>query len=130
MIDSELRGVDALLVDLNRKRLAARGVAGVEDPSRLAEFIPTADWFPIDAQVKVGNVAGLVSKLAGEELYGQDPTVPLRELIQNSADAISARRVLQHRGDHWGDLVVRLGEDDSGHWIEVEDLVLACQSTC
>jgi hypothetical protein len=121
MVDRELRGVDALLVDLKRKRLAARGVAGVEDPSRLAEFIPTAGWSPVDTQVKVSNVAGLVSKLAGEELYGQDPTVPLRELIQNSADAIRARRVLQQLDVHWGDIVVRVGEDGVGHWIEVED---------
>jgi hypothetical protein len=121
MIDRELRGVDALLVDLKGKRLAARGVAGVEDPSRLAEFIPTADWSPVDARVQVSNVAGLVSKLAGEELYGQDSTVPLRELIQNSADAIRARRVLQQRRDDWGDIVVRLGRDSTGHWIEVED---------
>jgi len=122
MIDRELRGVDALMVDLKRKRLAARGVAGAEDASRLAEFIPTEGWSPIDAQVKVGNVASLVSKLAGEELYGKDPTVPLRELIQNSADAIRARRVLQQRGDDWGDIIVRVGRDDIGHWIEVEDI--------
>ncbi len=121
MIDRELRSVDALMVDLKKKRLAARGVAGVEDPSRLAEFIPTVGWSPIDVHVKVSNVAGLVSKLAGEELYGEDSTVPLRELIQNSADAIRARRVLEQRDARWGDVVVRLGKDGIGHWIEVED---------
>jgi len=121
MIDRELRSVDALMLDLKKKRLAVRGVAGVDDPSRLAEFIPTAGWSPIDAQVRVSNVAGLVSKLAGEELYGEDETVPLRELIQNSADAIRARRILQQREASWGDIIVRLGTDSTGHWIEVED---------
>src|SRR5438132_11601064 len=88
MINRELHGVDALLVDLKRKRLAARSVAGVEDARRLAaEFIPTANWSPVDAHVKVTNVAGLVSKLAGEDLYGRDRTVPLRELGRDSAGA-------------------------------------------
>lgn len=120
-IDRELRAVDALLMDLKRRRLKVRGVAGVEDPQRLSEFIPTTGWSPVDAQVKVSNVAGLVSKLAGEELYGDDPTVPLRELVQNSADAIRARRVLEQRDANWGDISVRVGKDNLGHWIEVED---------
>ncbi len=95
MIDRELRGVDSLLVDLGRRRLATRSVAGVDSPSRFAEFIPTLGWSPVDAHIKVSDVAGLVRKLGGEELYGKDLTVPLRELIQNSADAIRARRVLR-----------------------------------
>lgn len=121
MVDHELRGVDSLLVDLKRKRLAVRGVAGVDSPSRFAEFIPTLGWMPVDAQVRVTNVAGLVKKLGGEELYGKDSTVPLRELIQNSADAIRARRALEQRDDDWGDVVVRRGRDETGDWIEVED---------
>ncbi len=121
MIDRELSAVDSLLVDLKHERLAIRGVAGVDSPSRLAEFIPTLGWTPIDAQVRVSDVAGLVRKLGGEELYGKDSTVPLRELIQNSADAIRARRVLEQRSDGWGDITVRRGKDGTGDWIEVED---------
>lgn len=43
----------------------------------------------------MGNVAELVAKLGGEELYGPDSSVPLRELTQNSCDAIRARRLLE-----------------------------------
>jgi hypothetical protein len=63
---------------------------------------PNARLVPDDAHVKVTNGARLVSKLAGEELYGEDSTVPLRELIQNSADAVRATRVLQQRDVRWG----------------------------
>jgi len=121
VIDRELRGVDALLVDLKEERLAARGVAGTDDPGRLAQYIPTAKWAPVDAHVKVGNVAGLVAKLGGEQLYGRDPTVPLRELIQNAADAIRARRVIERREGDWGDITIRLGKDTDRNWIEVHD---------
>jgi hypothetical protein len=41
MVDGELRRADNLNADLGRKRFAARGVRGVEDPIRLRELIPT-----------------------------------------------------------------------------------------
>jgi hypothetical protein len=66
-------------------------------------------------------VPALVARLGGKQLYGEDPTVPLRELIQNASDAVRARRLLEERPNDWGDIVVRLGEDASGHWFEVED---------
>ena len=120
-VDLELRHADNLNVDLHRMRFAARGVRNVEDPVRLKELIPTTGWEPIDAQVKVGHVASLVSRLGGRELYGDDRSVPLRELIQNAADAIRARRVLENRSCDWGTISLRLGKDELGGWIEIED---------
>lgn len=121
MVDRELQRVDALLADSNRRRFAARSVAGVEDPSRLVSLIPVGGWSPVDAAVKVGNVAQLVKRLGGEELYGKDKTVPLRELVQNASDAVRARRAYENREESWGDVTVRLGKDLEGHWLEVED---------
>ena len=60
-------------------------------------------------------------RLGGEHLYGDDPTVPLRELIQNASDAVRARRFLENRASNWGRVNVRLGRDDQGPWVEVED---------
>nr|WP_319564593.1 hypothetical protein [uncultured Rhodoferax sp.] len=121
MIDKELRSVDALLADTGRVRLAARGVAQTEDPVRLATRITTDDWIPIDASIRVGNVAKLVSNLGGEKLYGHNALVPLRELIQNACDAVRARRLMENQGADWGQVFVRTGEDADGRWIEVED---------
>lgn len=121
LVDRELRQVDALLADTSRSRLAARNVAGAEEPSRLALLIPTDGWSPVDARIKVGNVAELVRRLGGEKLYGRDRTVPLRELIQNACDALRARRILEDKPEGWGQIIVRLGEDGAGHWLEVED---------
>jgi hypothetical protein len=122
MVDAELRGVDALLADLgNRPRFAARGVAKVESPERLAESVETKGWLPVDARVRVTDVAGLARHIGGEQLYGNNQAVPLREMIQNATDAVRARRLIESRGDAWGEVCVRFGKDEGGDWIEVED---------
>ena len=121
MVDKELRQADRLNVDRSRIRFAARGVRGVEDPDRLRDMVPAEGWTPVDAQVRVGHVASLVSRLGGRELYGDDQSVPLRELIQNATDAVRARRVLEGRGEKWGTVTIRTGKDEHGAWLEVAD---------
>ena len=121
MVDRELHQVDALLADSGQKRLAANGVAGVESAERMSEFIQTENWMPVNAQIKITDVPRLVLKFGGKELYGNDLTVPLRELIQNASDSIRARRIIEDRPSNWGDIIVRLGKDSEGDWIEVED---------
>ncbi|MDX9796982.1 MAG: hypothetical protein RBT24_09125, partial [Arcobacteraceae bacterium] len=95
MIDNELKEVDSLLTDLNKNNLNAVGVASIEDPKRLSKLITVKDWQPIDAQIKVTDVAKLVGSLGGEQLYGKNLLVPIREIIQNASDAIRARRILE-----------------------------------
>ena len=121
MVDSELRSVDAVLADTGRERLAAKSVAGVEDPALLASLIPTPGWLPVNVRPRISDVAGVVARLGGVELYGDDPLVPLRELIQNASDAVRARRILERRESLWGRIVIRRGIDSRGEWLEVED---------
>lgn len=121
MVNQELGEVDSLLADKNKPRFCVRSVAGVEDPDRLKGLIPTKGWVPVDASIKVSDVSSLVYNLGGEQLYGKDNTIPLRELIQNSIDAIKARRILENRPEDWGDIIVRSGKDSETHWIEIED---------
>ncbi|SEK32364.1 Histidine kinase-, DNA gyrase B-, and HSP90-like ATPase [Stigmatella aurantiaca] len=121
VIDRELRDVDALLRASGRPRLMAQGVVDVDDASRLASHLKTQDWIPVDARVHLSEVPGLLAQLGGAALYRKDPSVPLRELIQNAADAIRARRVLEGRDAEWGTITVRVGRDSHGRWIEVAD---------
>jgi hypothetical protein len=121
MVDDELRQVDALLADTGRKRFAARSVAGAEDVTRLAELVKADGWLPVDTKIRVTDVASLVDKLGGESLYGNQPMVALRELIQNATDAVRARRIHEGRPENWGDITVCLGDDAEGHWLEVDD---------
>ncbi len=119
-VDHELRMVDALLADHGGRRFVARGVTGIEEPRRLAKYIRTENWLPVDAHIQVSDITRLIQQLGGEELYGKDYTVPLRELIQNAADAVRARRIEENL-PNWGRVDVRLGKDEIGEWIGVED---------
>jgi hypothetical protein len=122
-VDGEFRAVDALLADHDEDRFAIRGVAGASDPSQLATYIPTEGWTPADARIRISDVVRLVKRMGGNELYGKKPHVPLRELVQNAADAVRARRSIEpQRGPDWGEIVVRMGEvEDDRRWLEVED---------
>lgn len=121
MVDSELKEVDSLLVDSNRQRLKAIGIASIEDPKRLSKLIAVEGWQPIDTKIKVTNVAKLVVSLGGKQLYGDNSIVPLRELIQNASDAIRARRILENEIPEFGNIIIRIGKDEFGKFIEVED---------
>jgi hypothetical protein len=121
MLDRELEQTDTLLSDVGRPRLRARRVAAVEEASRFAKLIPTADWAPVDVQIRVSAVASLVTTLGGEQLYGDDPEVPLRELIQNAVDAVRARRLLEKHPSGWGEVTVRSYTIAGDQWLEVSD---------
>lgn len=120
-LDRELVGSDSVLSDCLRSRFVARGVQGAEDASRLCRWVQTDGWVPVDSKVRVSDVAELASRLGGAQLYGRDNLVPLRELIQNASDAVRARRCLEKRPLEFGDIVVRIGTDQGGSWIEVTD---------
>jgi len=122
MISRELRDVDAVLAEHQRQRFAARGVADADDARRLADHsVKTEGWTPIDARIHVSDVPSLVTRLGGAQLYGDEPTVPLRELLQNAADAVRARRALEGKPDGWGRIILRQGKDADGYWIEIAD---------
>jgi hypothetical protein len=120
-IDRELHDVDALLATSGRERFLVRGVVNADDASRLATHVKTQGWTPVDARVHVSDVPSLIAQIGGAQLYRKDPSVPLRELIQNAADAVRARRALAGMREGWGSVTVRTGRDSDGRWIEVAD---------
>lgn len=121
MIDKELRQTDALLADRSMNRFKAKRVFGIESPERLSSLIQSEDWTPIDAFIHIGDLPKIIRNLGGEELYGKDMSVPIRELIQNSSDAIRARRKLENRSDEWGSIKISVYVEDGNKYIEIED---------
>lgn len=122
MIDTELRAVNALLDQENITPFLATGVKSARSPEGVALTIPTRRWRPVDTELRVSDVPALVKLLGGERLYGNDPAVPIRELIQNAADAIRARRLLANLDGAAGRVIVTLRNDSNGQaWIDVED---------
>ena len=121
LADRELRDVDEILRDTGRQPFEVDAIAGANDPARLRRYIPTAGWEPIPVALQVSDVAGLVQKLGGQGLYGPNPRVPLRELIQNARDAVVGRRIKERRDKSWGEITVRLTTSPSGEVVEVQD---------
>lgn len=120
-VDRELRDVDLLLQSRGREVLKARRVKGAGSPEILARTVQTRGWRPVDARLQVSDVPRIVENLGGSKLYGNDPTVALRELIQNAADAIQARRKFQMRPADWGLITVSLTQEEGSSWLIVED---------
>ena len=85
-------------------------------------------WKPVDTCIKVNNVARLVNTLGGTQLYGDNVLVPLRELIQNAADAIRARRCMDDESDDCGEICLKWGEEDGKEFIAIEDNGLGMSS--
>lgn len=106
MADRELRQSNTALADLGRQQFLVQGIAGIDSAERLLKYIPTQGWEPVDVNVRVTDVPALVKKLGGTSLYGQNTIVPLRELLQNSCDAVRARRIFESRSESWGEVVI------------------------
>jgi Histidine kinase-, DNA gyrase B-, and HSP90-like ATPase len=120
-VDRELRDVDVLLQGRDREVLKARRVKGAGSPEMLARTVHTRGWRPVDARLQVSDVPRIVETLGGSKLYGEDPTVALRELIQNAADAVQARRKYEKRPLDWGRITVDLRSEGDKVWLVVED---------
>lgn len=117
---AELQAVDAILRSSGRTPLLAHGVAGGASPNQAANYVRVEGWEPVDARFHVSDVGWLVEKLGGRQLYGADPAVPLRELIQNAQDAVRAREALGRGGVTSFARASVKGKDDSD-WLVVED---------
>lgn len=124
MVDEELRNTDSVLSDNGRSTFSARGVANVESPKAFSNVAPCRDWEPVEAKVQVGDVAGLVRRLGGNELYGENWIVGLREIVTNACDAVKAREALAgYRGGRpfLGRVTVWLEKQKDRVWIACND---------
>ena len=92
-LDDEIRAVRRYLDRRasSQGRLSLQGVRGVTSPEEAAVFVPTDGFLPIEINLRTGSIERLVQLLAGESLYGPDPMAAVRELIQNSRDAVMLR---------------------------------------
>ena len=120
-VDRELHDVDLLLHSRGREVLKARRVKGAGSPEILARSLQTRGWRPVNARLQASDVPRIVETLGGSKLYGDNPTVALRELIQNAADAVQARRKFERRPVDWGLIKVGLLLADGEYWLVVED---------
>lgn len=125
MANRELQQANSLLRDVRLPPFAVNRVLDAETPDRISKHLIPTGWQPVAARVSVTRVDRIVDMFGGEKLYGHHMAVPLRELIQNSADAIQFRRELEPPGSMYdGNITVRLTQlkDGSEDWLlSVED---------
>lgn len=119
----ELQTADNLVRDERYPAFQLNRIRGAESPQRLSSYLRVEGWRPVTAEVKATRVDKIVDMFGGEQLYGQHMFVPIRELIQNAADAIRFRRELEPASAFEGRITVRLREQslDGDVWIDVED---------
>lgn len=121
----ELQTSNALLRDSKPPHLAISRIEGAISPSAMARHVSATGWKPVQAEIKISQIGKVVEMFGGEQLYGNDLSVALRELIQNASDAVRFRRELEPHGSSYeGKITVRLNDckDSSGnYWLDVED---------
>lgn len=121
LADKELSAADHLLRDHNQPRLAAREVAGIRSPESFARNVPTEGWHPVDASLRISDIQSVVQRFGGAKLYGDEPYLALRELLQNARDAVMASRALGALGETEGSIAVHLEERDGEDWLHITD---------
>jgi hypothetical protein len=123
----ELREINELFEDTGtpdtpRGQFRIRRVKGSESTDQLAKVLPTSGWWPVDTSIQITDPLSFVESFGGRELYGDRPQIVLRELLQNSVDAVEARRQIDPA---WtaesGKILVRLSEDDAVWKLQVLD---------
>lgn len=114
MIDAELRSARKIMAEEGRPLFAAKSVVGVESADQFSLELPVSGWEPVDVRPKISDVPHLIKQLGGSALYGDNPEVALRELLQNSIDACNASRAF-HPEVPVG-IVVELNSDDQETW--------------
>ncbi|HQX51122.1 MAG TPA: ATP-binding protein [Planctomycetaceae bacterium] len=119
--DAELRSADTILQQTGRERFKANHVVGAYDPKVLARVVRVSGWEPVATRLHVSNVAQVVERLGGKQLYGDDPHVALRELLQNARDAVVARRLKYALPADSGQITVNLVEVDGKQRLSVTD---------
>ena len=120
-IDDELRAVHGALDSYQVQPFLATAVKGAKSPQAVAKLIITRGWKPVNTELRVSDVPSLVELVGGQRLYGSDLSAPVRELIQNSADAIRAWRTMCNLPVTSGRITVRLRRTEHTDWLDFED---------
>jgi hypothetical protein len=96
-------------------------VMGGSSPREFARHVRVEGWEPVDTRPKISAVIDVISRLGGDQLYGSNLTVPLRELIQNSRDAIVAKRLIDKKPENWGVIRVDVSTRESACILTITD---------
>lgn len=135
--DQELKKSNALLKSMNLS-FPHDGVSGATSKEALKEYVKTVTdgpqgWEPCDFSLHTSDTKALIENLGGAQLYGAKYPllIVLRELIQNSRDAIQARSRRANRFTlEDGIITVKYTESEGKRTIKVEDNGIGMSLNC
>lgn len=119
ILDNELKKAEVYFLENQKQGFVARGVKSIENTLDLGNnYIRTVNWKSIDTKIKVSNPKLLTANVGGKNLYGHT-FVAIRELLQNSIDAIKLRAI---RSEYFvGKIEVILEVIDSEYFLKIKD---------
>jgi hypothetical protein len=119
--EKELMDSNRLLRERLKIEFSANRVKGAGSPDLFSQLVPVVGWKPVESKIHASSIPRIIDSFGGKKLYGDDPLVAIRELIQNGRDAIDARRRRQKRARNWGLIKLASFERDGKRWLSVED---------
>ncbi|MER9691366.1 ATP-binding protein [Mesorhizobium sp. M0179] len=107
-IGAELQKTNSALADCDVPQMGAKTASGAASVSAFSKHVQPEGWKPVDASIRVSDPSHLAASIGGRNLYGAGLLPPIRELLQNAADAIRARRALEETGLEFGHIKIVL----------------------
>jgi hypothetical protein len=122
VLDKELKSANEFFEIKQQNSFQAKGVKSINDTLDLGKnYIRTEGWTSIDTNIKVTNPVHIATELGGIRLYG-NINVAVRELIQNSIDAINLYRTYTGQSNpEVGELKVAIEKEDDKYFLIVTD---------
>lgn len=123
-VDKELKNSNALLEEMGVDLFRAQRVIGAGNPNSLKSYVKVEGWRPVQAEIKVSDPVHLAKTLGGKNLYGNSLIAPIKEVLQNSVDAIRARRAIEDRPVSWGKIHVTVedvGDSSQDYFLHIDD---------
>ncbi|MGF7233318.1 HD domain-containing protein [Arachidicoccus sp.] len=98
-------------------------VKGADSIESMAAYIEAIGWKPCSANVHISNIENIIRNFGGQELYGRggknNLIVAIRELIQNSRDAIKARETIEKLFE--GKILINFEKKNDDYYITISD---------
>lgn len=129
LANKEIIQCNKLLLAKNMNQFKVKRITGVESPTALSEYVKAEKWKPSSHELHISNIQDLINNLGGENLYGKSSDllrVALRELIQNSRDAVKARK--QFEESYVPKIAISFMHDGEDIWLEITEMELGCLS--
>jgi hypothetical protein len=122
-LDRELKNANEFFEAKKQMSFAAKGVKSINNTLELGKkYIKTEGWDTIDTTIRVSNPVHIATELGGIKLYGHI-NFAVRELVQNSIDAINLHRIYTGQKDNLnvGEITITVEKENDDFFLIVTD---------